>query len=540
MTKYIFMTGGVVSGIGKGLNAASIGRILKDRGFRVFIQKFDPYLNVYPGLLSPIQHGEVFVTCDGAETDLDLGHYERFIDEKLSQDSAISAGKVYKSVFEKEARGDYDGKTVQIIPHVTDQIKSKVYKVAEDTKADIIITEIGGTVGDIEGLPFIEAIRQIGSEKPDEDVIFIHTTLVPAVPGSDELKTKPTQHSYKELMSYGIKPDIFVLRADHEISQEIKEKISLFCDIPVEAVIQSKNVDLIYEVPVSLRQQGIDEQILKSLNLSSKLDSFSDWENMVEKFKHLDHELDIAIVGHHIELEDSYLSTNNALLDAGYNLSTKVNLHFLHPSDINKGNVSSILGEMDGLVLPTGSMREDISGLLTVAKYARENKLASLGIAHGHLIMALEYAINVLKIDQFNVEERSDQCIYKVIKYNERQERKIGEHGVEIIKGSLTQEIYPNAMVYERHRNTLQVNKNYSDDFELAGFLITGKSKNQDEIEIMELSNHPFYLGVLFQPQFDSRPTRPHPLFEKFIKTCLENRPVSRVNRIGGENEQKK
>ena len=523
MTKFIFMTGGVVSGIGKGLSAASIGRLLKDRGFSVFMQKFDPYLNVFPGLLNPIQHGEPYVTYDGGETDLDLGHYERFIDEKLSTDSSISAGKVYKSVFQKEERGDYKGNTIQVIPHVTDQIKSKVYKVANDSKADIVITEIGGTVGDTESLPFIEAIRQIYSENDHGDVLFIHTTLVPTVPGSNELKTKPTQHSYKQLMSYGIRPNIFVLRSDEIISEDIKKKISLFCDIKPECVIQSENVDLIYEVPISLRRQGIDEQILKHLKLESNTDTFNKWVEMVERFKNLKNEINIAMVGQYVELEDSYLSTNNALLDAGYNLSTKVNIKFLSCKDIANNSLDEVFKDIDGIIIPSGIGEIGLKSMLTTAKYAREHDIPTLGIASGQHIMAIEFARNVLGIENSSSEEFDEMNKNNIIKYNDYNVRKIGDSSIKIKDQSLAFDIYQNTLVVERHKNEFEISPSYEKKFEDNGFIISGKSDDGKSIEIIELSNNKFYLGVLYQPQYDSRPNRPHPLFIKFVNIALGN-----------------
>lgn len=521
MTKYIFMTGGVVSGIGKGLNAASIGRILKDRGFSVFMQKFDPYLNVFPGLLNPKQHGEVFVTCDGFETDLDLGHYERFIDEKLTRDSSISAGKVYKNVFQKEESGEFDGKTVQVIPHVTNEIKSKVYKVAKESQADIIITEIGGTVGDIESLPFIEAIRQIHSENAEEDVIFIHTTLIPTIPGSDELKTKPTQHSYKQLMSYGIKPDIFVLRSNQLIEYDIKKKISLFCDIPIESIVQSENVDLIYEVVSSLRNQGIDKQILKLFKLEAKTDLHYKWQEMIDKFKNLSYERNIAVIGDFVELEDSYLSTNNALLDAGYNLSTKVNLSFIDPKEVRADNIDKLLQGFHGVILPAGEEKTDSLQYLDICKYLRENEIPTLGIGIGQYVMAQEFAKNVLKMDiaYFNNIDESEKI--NIIINNANNFKKIGEYDIDIIGGNITKDVYAANRISERHKNYKQINQEYVNIFNENGFKIAAVDSQDHSIEIMELVDHKFYLGVLYQPQYDSRPTKPHPLFTKFVNMTL-------------------
>lgn len=520
MAKYIFMTGGVVSGIGKGLNAASLGRMLKDRGFSVFMQKFDPYLNVFPGLLNPIQHGEVFVTYDGGETDLDLGHYERFIDEKLTTDSSISAGKIYKMVFQREERGEYKGRTVQVIPNVTDQIKSKVYQVAKDSQADIIITEIGGTVGDIESLPFIEAIRQIYSENDKNDVIFVHTTLVPTVPGSDELKTKPTQHSYKQLMSYGIKPNIFILRSDKVISRDIYRKISLFCDIPTESIIQSENVKLIYEVPISLRKQGLDNQVMKLLNLDPKKDDFYKWEEMVEGFKNPEREIDVAMVGPYVELEDSYLSTNNALLDAGYNLSTKVNLHFIHPQDLYEDKLGEVLDKMDGIVFPSGRENDDPRPYFNVCKYARTNKIPTLGINSGQKVMAIEYYNEV--IDNSKIDVNLDEITkYNIIVENKNKQRKIGESNINLKDGTLASQLYGQSSILERHRNEFEIDSDLKKELDDKGLIVSGYDEKTKSIEIMELGNHPFYVGVLYEPQYSSRPTRPHPIFTNFVNIAL-------------------
>ncbi len=523
MTKFIFMTGGVVSGIGKGISAASVGRLLKDRGFSVFMQKFDPYLNVYPGLLNPIQHGEVFVTKDGGETDLDLGHYERFIDEELTKDSSITSGKIYNAVFQKEKRGEFKGNTVQVIPHVTDEIKAKVYKVAEETNADVIITEIGGTVGDIESLPFIEAIRQIYSENNKEDVLFMHTTLVPTVPGSSELKTKPTQHSYKQLMSYGIKPNVFVLRSDQYITEDIKKKISLFCDIPKEAIVQSENVDLIYEVPVSLKKQGIDEYIIKVLNLDVKKDDFHEWEDMVDRFKNLEHSLDLAMVGKYVQLEDSYLSVNQALLDAGYNQSTKVNIHFIDSEELTKENLDEKLSFADGIVVPTGSGSSGIGGKLLACEYARIKDIPYLGVCLGMQILALEAGQNLLKLEDADSKEFNENCKNPILIKNPTADRRLGNGKIKIEKDTMAYEIYQAEEIIERHKHIYEFNNDYKEVFEKNNIKLSAINEEDGYVEVMEYTKNKFHMGTLYHPQYKSRPNRPHALFMKFIEKALEN-----------------
>ena len=419
MTKFIFVTGGVVSGIGKGISAASIGRLLKDRGLSVFMQKFDPYLNVDPGTMSPYQHGEVFVTKDGAETDLDLGHYERFIDEELTKGASITTGKVYSTVIAKERRGDYDGATVQVIPHITNEIKNAVYKAAKESKADVVITEIGGTVGDIESLPFLEAIRQIHSENKKSDVLFVHTVLVPNIPGSDELKTKPTQHSFKELMSNGIKTDVIIVRSNGLVTDDLREKISLFCDVPVEAVIQSTNVELIYEVPLVFHEQHLDDYILKELDLEDRPASKGKWRDMVKRFKDVKGDVTIGLVGKYVSLHDAYLSVTQALTDAGCENGYKVNIKWIDAEDIEKD--ASILDGLDGIIVPGGFGSRGTEGMIMASKYARDNHIPYFGICYGMQIALIDIARNKLGFKDANSTEINPDTNYPIIDLLENQ-----------------------------------------------------------------------------------------------------------------------
>lgn len=529
MTKFIFVTGGVVSGIGKGISAASIGRLLKDRGFSVFMQKFDPYLNIDPGTMSPYQHGEVFVTKDGGETDLDLGHYERFIDEELMKDSSVTSGKIYYSVITKERKGCYEGKTVQVIPHITDEIKAKIYKVARESGADVIITEIGGTVGDIESLPFIEAIRQVHSENKKGDVLFIHATLVPTIPGSDELKTKPTQHSFKELMSYGIKPDVFILRADEPITQEVRDKISLFCDIPTEAIVESSNVDLIYEVPLVLREQGIDNYIIDKLGLEAKEDHRDEWSEMCKKFKSLTKTSDIAIVGKYMKLHDSYLSVIQALLDAGYNESCQVKIHYIDSEDIEK-NGPEILKDMDGILVPGGFGERGVEGMIRTSRYAREHQIPFFGICLGMQIASLDIARNVLGLEGAHSTEFHPDAKNPIIHRMESQKgvsnlggtQRLGNFECALKEGSKARELYGKDLILERHRHRFEFNGDYKEAFEEAGVVFSGINPELDLVEILELKDHPYFIACQFHPEFKSRPNRPHPLFTGLVKAALE------------------
>ena len=529
MTKYIFVTGGVVSGIGKGICAASIGRLLKDRGLSVFMQKFDPYINIDPGTMSPYQHGEVFVTKDGAETDLDLGHYERFIDEELTKRASITTGKVYSSVIEKERRGDYNGATVQVIPHITDEIKKAVYKAASESLADIIITEIGGTVGDIESLPFLEAIRQIHSENQN-DVLFIHTVLVPKIPGSDELKTKPTQHSYKTLMSYGIKADIIIIRSDGEITDSIREKISLFCDVPKEAVIESKTVQLIYEVPIVFHNQGIDEFILKSFGLENQPPSKGEWSKMVNKFKSVNKEIDIALVGKYTELHDSYLSVTQALLDAGYDSGVKINIKWVNTESIKEDNISEIYKDVDGIIMPGGFGKRGTEGMILTSKYAREKDIPFLGICYGMQIALIDVARNLVGIRGANSTEIDPSTNYPVIDLLENQKNvenlggtlRLGDYKCIIEKGTKVHELYGKDEIIERHRHRYEFNNKYRGEIRNHGVIFSGINEDLDLVEIIEMKDKKFYVACQFHPEFKSRPNKVHPLFKGLVQASMK------------------
>ncbi|MCI5840196.1 MAG: CTP synthase [Peptoniphilaceae bacterium] len=529
--KFIFVTGGVVSGIGKGITAASIGRMLKDMGFSIFMQKFDPYLNIDPGTMNPYQHGEVFVTKDGGETDLDLGHYERFTDVELTKDSSVTSGKIYDSVLSKERRGDFGGRTVQVIPHITNEIKNRVYKVADETNADIIITEIGGTVGDIESQPFFEAIRQIHAERP-EDVLFVHTTLVPAIPGTKELKTKPTQHSYKQLMSFGIQPDVFVLRAEYKITDEIKEKIALFCDVPLEGIVQSENVDLIYEVPLSFEKQNLDNYIVKKLNLETKISNDKTWEKMVEKFKNADKEVNIALCGKYTELVDAYLSVNEALLDSGYNLGCKVNISYFDSELINRENIEEKLRNIDGILVPGGFGSRGINGMIEASKYAREKNIPYLGVCLGMQIAVIDILRNLAGIKDANSLEFDENTKNPVINIMEDKKYleniggtlRLGNWTCKLKENSKAREIYGKDEILERHRHRYEVNDKYVELLEKNNVVISGRNPKTNLVEIIEIPKNDFYMGSQFHPEFKSRPNNPSPLYFAFVKASLEKK----------------
>ena len=530
MSKFIFITGGVVSGIGKGIVGASIGRLLKDRGVSVFMQKFDPYINVDPGTMSPYQHGEVFVTKDGAETDLDLGHYERFIDEELTQRSNVTTGRIYSEVIQKERRGDYNGSTVQVIPHITDRIKGYVYKAAEESKADVIITEIGGTVGDIESLPFIEAIRQIHSENKD-DVLFIHTTLVPKVPGSNELKTKPTQHSFKQLMSQGIKANIIVVRSSETISEEIKNKISLFCDVPKNAIVQSENVDVIYEVPVKLHEQGLDDYVIEKLQLKAKK-SDSNWANMLRSVKDAKETLEVGLIGKYVKLHDAYLSVSQALIDASYKNGYKLNIHWINSQEITEENVSEKLSGLDGIIVPGGFGSRGVEGMITTSKYSRENNIPYFGICFGMQIAIIDIARNVCKLEGADSTEKNEYTKYPVISLMEDQfdvkniggTLRLGNYDCKLKKNTKARKLYNEEFIKERHRHRYEFNNKFREELEQAGVVFSGINPELDLVEIIEYNNSDYFVACQFHPEFKSRPNKVHPLFDGFIKASIKNK----------------
>ena len=528
-TKYIFVTGGVVSGLGKGITAASLGRLLKNRGYKVTIQKFDPYLNVDPGTMSPYEHGEVFVTDDGAETDLDLGHYERFIDENLTKNSSVTMGKVYLSVLEKERRGDYLGKTVQVIPHVTNEIKEKIYSF-EDTDVDIVITEVGGTVGDIEGLSIIEAIRQVGLEKNKEDVLYVHVTLLPYISGSNEIKSKPTQHSVKELQSLGIQPDILVCRSEQEIPENIREKLALFCNVRKTSVIQNRTADCLYAVPLMLEKEGLAREVCNHLRLDSFVPDNSKWEEMVENIRTIkpENKVKIAIVGKYVQLEDSYISVVESLQHAGFVNKVKVEVEMIDSEKIVAENVKEKLSKYDGIVVPGGFGNRGIEGMIETIKYAREEKVPFLGICLGMQMTVIEYARNVLGLNDANSAEFSNTTKNPVIHIMETQKEikkkggtmRLGSYPCVIKKGTLAEEVYGTDKIDERHRHRFEYNNEYKERLEDAGLICSGVSPDGNLVEIVEVKNHPYFIAGQFHPELKSRPNRPAPLFVGLIKAA--------------------
>ena len=530
-TKYIFVTGGVVSGLGKGITAASLGRLLKNRGYKVTIQKMDPYINVDPGTMSPIEHGEVFVTDDGAETDLDLGHYERFIDENLTKNSSVTTGKIYSTVIEKERRGEYLGKTVQVIPHITNEIKERIYKF-ENEDIDIVITEIGGTIGDIEGLSFIEAIRQVGIEKATEDVLYIHVTLLPYIAGSNELKSKPTQHSVKELQSLGIKPDILVCRSELPIDENLKNKIALYCNVRPESVIQNKTVDNLYAVPLMLETEGLTKEVCKHLKLEKQEPNNAEWEKIVEKIRNVeDKTVKVAIVGKYVKLEDSYLSVAESLRHSGFENNVKVEISYVDSEKITNKNAKENLQEYNALLVPGGFGDRGIEGMIATIKYARENNVPFLGICLGMQMAVVEFARNVLGIKDANSEEFASESENQVIHIMDEQKdidkkggtMRLGAYPCILKKGTKAQELYGKVEISERHRHRFEYNNKYKEQMEKAGLICSGTSPNGKLVEIVELQNNSYFIAGQFHPEFKSRPNRPHPLFVGLIRAGKEN-----------------
>lgn len=529
MTKYIFVTGGVVSSLGKGITAASLGRLLKNRGLNVTIQKFDPYLNVDPGTMSPYQHGEVFVTEDGAETDLDLGHYERFIDINLNKYSNITTGKVYSSVIRKERRGDYLGGTVQVIPHITNEIKDKVFQAGKETNADVVITEIGGTVGDIESLPFLEAIRQLKSDVGRENVMYIHCTLVPYIGAAGELKTKPTQHSVKELRSLGIQPDVIVLRTDMEISKEMKEKIALFCDINEKAVIEALDCDVLYEVALELKRQGLDQLAVNHFGLNYPEANMVEWEDLIQKVKNLSETVKIGLVGKYVSLQDAYISVVEALKHAGFAHDADVEVKWISSEDVNDENAADYLSDVDGILVPGGFGDRAIEGKISAIKYARENNIPFLGICLGMQLATVEYARNVLGLKGAHSAEIDPNTPHPIIDLLPEQKDiedlggtlRLGVYACRLQNGTKAHEAYDDEVVYERHRHRYEFNNEYRQQMESTGFVFSGKSPDDRLIEIIELKDHPWFVASQFHPEFKSRPTRPQPLFRDFVEHSL-------------------
>ena len=532
MKKFIFVTGGVVSGLGKGITAASLGRLLKARGLRVTAQKLDPYINVDPGTMSPYQHGEVYVTEDGAETDLDLGHYERFIDENLNKYSNLTTGKVYWNVLNKERRGEYLGSTVQVIPHITNEIKEFIYNVGEQGNADVIITEIGGTVGDMESQPFLEAIRQVSLEQGKENCMFIHVTLVPYLAGSGEHKSKPTQHSVKELQTMGITPDIIVMRSDEPIDEDIRQKISLFCNVKPDCVIENTTLPILYEAPLMLEKSHFSWIVCRELGIDAGPCEMEDWTEMVERIKSRSKNVKIAIVGKYVKLHDAYLSVAEALRHGGFENNCHVDIDWIEAEDVNDETAKTILGDADGILVPGGFGDRGIEGKIAAAKYARENDVPYFGICLGMQIAVIEYARNVLGMKNANSGEFDGDCQYKVIDFMPDQygdipkggTMRLGAYPCSITKGSIMERAYGTDNVSERHRHRYEFNNEYREKFEEGGMSIVGTSPDGRLVEAVEIPTNKHFVGVQYHPEFKSRPNKAHPLFREFIKSSLENK----------------
>lgn len=531
MTKYIFVTGGVVSSLGKGIVAASLGRLLKNRGLSVTIQKFDPYINVDPGTMSPYQHGEVFVTEDGAETDLDLGHYERFIDINLNKFSNVTTGKVYSEVLKKERRGDYLGGTVQVIPHITNEIKERIQRAGTETDADVVITEIGGTVGDIESLPFLEAARQLRNDLGKTNVMYIHCTLVPFIRAAGELKTKPTQHSVKELRSLGIQPNIIVVRSEIPVPQDMKDKIALFCDIDASEVIESIDAETLYELPLMLQNQRMDQIVIDHLQLQANDADMSEWTALVERVKNLQKKVRIALVGKYVELQDAYISVVEAMRHAGYDFDADIEVDWINAEHVNMENVADLLKDADGILVPGGFGDRGVEGKIAATQYARENNVPFFGICLGMQLASVEFARNVLKLEGAHSAELQPETPYPIIDLMPDQKDvlniggtlRLGIYPCKLKEGTKTHEAYGEELINERHRHRYEFNNAFREQFEEAGFVFSGTSPDERLVEIIEIPDHPWFVACQFHPEFASRPTRSTPLFREFIKASLEN-----------------
>ncbi len=535
-TKYIFVTGGVVSSLGKGITAASLGRLLKSRGYRVTIQKFDPYINIDPGTMSPYQHGEVFVTDDGAETDLDLGHYERFIDINLSKNSNTTTGKIYQSVINKERRGDYLGGTVQVIPHITNEIKERVFRVGQQDNADFVITEIGGTVGDIESLPFLEAIRQVKKDVGKNDVLYIHVTLVPYISAAGELKTKPTQHSVKELRSIGISPDIIVCRSEKPISKEMREKMAMFCDVDPDAVIQNLTARSIYEVPMLMEEQGLDTIVLRKLEMEDKPKDMQGWHDMVARIlKKYDKKVTIAVVGKYVALQDAYISITESLRHAAVANETELDIHWVNAEEIEADDtdMAKVMAGVDGILVPGGFGNRGIEGKIKAIQYAREHKIPFFGICLGMQCAVIEFARHVCGMADANSSEFNQNSTHPVIDLMPEQldvedlggTMRLGLYPCKVYPDTLTSKAYNAELIYERHRHRYEFNNAFREEIVGKGLVLGGTLPNGRLVEIVELpeSEHPWFLGAQFHPEFKSRPTNPHPLFREFVGAAVKH-----------------
>ncbi len=537
MTKYIFVTGGVVSGLGKGITAASLGRLLKARGLKVAAQKLDPYINVDPGTMSPYQHGEVYVTEDGAETDLDLGHYERFIDEDLTKYSNLTSGKVYWEVLNKERRGEYLGSTVQVIPHITNEIKDFVYRAGREKDADVVITEIGGTIGDIESQPFLEAVRQISLEVGKENSLFIHVTLVPYLHGSCEHKSKPTQHSVKELQGMGIKPDIIVLRCNEPLEESIFKKISMFCNVKEDCVIENRTLESLYEAPLMLERGGFSGVVCRELGIDAPAPDLAEWNEMVTRIERRDRNVTIGLVGKYVQLHDAYLSVAEALAHAGFSLNSHVKIEWIDSEELSEANYKEVLSKCNGIIVPGGFGDRGIEGMILSAKYAREEGIPYFGICLGMQIAVIEFARHVAGIADACSGEFHDASDHKVIDFmpgqsddiNKGGTLRLGSYPCEIRPGTLMEKCYGTTHIDERHRHRYEFNNDYRDVLTKAGLVLSGLSPDERLVETVELSDHLFFLGVQYHPEFKSRPNRPHPIFHRFVEASLEKAELEKA-----------
>ncbi|MFC3417337.1 CTP synthase [Algoriphagus hitonicola] len=534
-TKYIFITGGVTSSLGKGIIAASLGKLLQARGFSVTIQKFDPYLNIDPGTLNPYEHGECYVTDDGAETDLDLGHYERFLNVTTSQDNNITTGRIYNNVITKERKGEYLGKTVQVIPHITDEIKCNFYKLGEDGKFDVVITEIGGCVGDIESLPFIEAVRQARWDLGPHNFLVIHLTLIPFLKAAKELKTKPTQHSVKQLLEAGIQPDILVCRTEYHLPMDVKKKLALFCNVQLNSVIEAMDAETIYDVPLLMKKEKLDERVMSKLKLSSKQNTdLENWKDFLGKLKNPTQEVNIGLIGKYVSLPDSYKSIIEAFTHAGAAIECQVNLKLISSEEINADNYESKLEDLDGILVAPGFGERGFEGKIETVRYARENKIPFFGICLGMQVAVIEFARNVLHLKDANSTEMEPHTPHPVIALMEEQKNidqmggtmRLGSYSCELKRASKAYSAYGKSKIQERHRHRYEFNNQYINEMESAGMVATGKNPETNLVEIVEIKNHPWFVGVQFHPEYKSTVLNPQPLFKKFIEAAIDNKKV--------------
>ncbi|MEG4585305.1 CTP synthase [Microcoleus sp. MOSTC5] len=528
MSKFVFVTGGVVSSIGKGIVAASLGRLLKSRDYSVSILKLDPYINVDPGTLSPFQHGEVFVTEDGAETDLDLGHYERFTDTSMSRLNSVTTGSIYQAVINKERRGEYQGSTVQVIPHITNEIKERIHRVAKNTNPDVVITEIGGTVGDIESLPFLEAIRQFRKDVGRQNVVYMHVTLIPWIPSAGEMKTKPTQHSVKELRSIGIQPDILVCRCDRPLSLGMKQKLSEFCNVPEECVITAQDAKSIYEVPLMMEQEGLAEQSINLLQLEPRQPHLTQWQTLVNRLYSPNHKIDIALVGKYVRLNDAYLSVVEALRHAAISIGCDLNLHWINSEDLESGNLENYLKDINGILVPGGFGIRGVDGKIAAIEYAKHHKIPFLGLCLGMQCAVIEWARNIAQLEDANSAEFDPDTANPVINLLPEQldvvdlggTMRLGLYPCRVNPDTLAFKLYQKEVIYERHRHRYEFNNAYRNLFLESGYAVSGTSPDGRLVEMIELPNHPFFIACQFHPEFQSRPSAPHPLFQGFIEAA--------------------